>query len=224
MPGERELIDYLSRFVTPRRRTRMEQVLDERTRYITVVVEDVYQPHNASAVLRSCDAFGVQDVHIVENRNRYRVNPGVELGTSRWLTLHRYRSGEDNTGRAVESLHRRGYRVIATTPHTDDIELADLLVTDGPLALMFGNELDGLSPRALDLADGYVRIAMHGFVESLNISVCAAVALHHLTRRMRSDVADWRLAEDERNEIFLRWLRRSVKNHGALERQFRSTT
>jgi tRNA (guanosine-2'-O-)-methyltransferase len=198
----------------------MQEVLSNRTRYLTVAVEDVYQPHNASAVLRSCDAFGVQDVHIIENRNRYRVNPGVELGTSQWLTLHRYRKSEDNTECAVQSLRRRGYRVVATTPHTDDVELTAFSPKEGPVALLFGNELEGLSDRALQLADEYLRIDMHGFVESLNISVSAAVVLHELSRRVRSEVMDWRLTDRERDELLLQWLRRSVKNHVALERQF----
>jgi tRNA (guanosine-2'-O-)-methyltransferase len=220
MSDSQALIDYLAGFVTDRRYQTMRRVLSSRTRYVTVAVEDIYQPHNASAVLRTCDAFGVQDVHIIENRNRYRVNPGVELGTSQWLTLHRHRAAQDNTAAAVARLRQAGYRVVATTPHTDDVELAELSITDGPVALLFGNELDGLSDRALDLCDEYVRIDMHGFVESFNISVSAAIVLHHLTRRMRAEAPDWQLSDEERQTLLLRWLRRNVKNHAAIERQF----
>lgn len=223
MPETQALVEYLSGFVTERRYEKMQQVLAKRTRYVTVAVEDIYQPHNASAVLRTCDAFGVQDVHIIENRNRYRVNPGVELGTSQWLTLHRHRGRDDNSAAAIDDLRARGYRIIATTPHTDDVELAELSVSDGPIALLFGNELDGLSDRALDLADEYLRIDMHGFVESFNISVSAAIVLHHLTCRVRADVDEWTLNESERRELLLLWLRRNVKNHAALERRLEET-
>jgi tRNA (guanosine-2'-O-)-methyltransferase len=223
MPGTQALVEYLSGFVTERRYEKMQQVLAERTRYVTVAVEDIYQPHNASAVLRTCDAFGVQDVHIIENRNRYRVNPGVELGTSQWLTLHRHRGGTDNSAAAIDDLRARGYRIVATTPHTDDVELADLSVSHGPIALLFGNELDGLSDRALDLADEYLRIDMRGFVESFNISVSAAIVLHYLTRRVRAEVDEWGLGEAERRELLLLWLRRNVKNHVALERRLEET-
>ena len=214
------LVDYLARFVTDERRARMHEVLAKRTRYLTVVVEDIYQPHNASAVLRTCDGFGVQDVHIIENRNEYRLNPGVELGTAQWLTLHRYRGVGDNTPTAIDSLRAAGYRIVATTPHTDQVALEELDLARGPVALLFGNELDGLSETALEAADEHLVIPMYGFVESFNISVSAAIVLHHLTRRMRAEAPDWQLSEKERQALLLRWLRRNVKNHAAIERQF----
>ncbi|MFW5690007.1 MAG: TrmH family RNA methyltransferase [Spirochaetota bacterium] len=217
------LTDYLSSFVTPERLARMHEVLAERTRYLTVVVEDIYQPHNASAVLRTCDCFGVQDVHIVENRNRYRLNPGVELGTAQWLTLHRYRGEGDNTPAAIEALRAAGYRIVATTPHTDQVELERFDLEAGPAALLFGNELDGLSPTALEAADEHLAIPMYGFVESFNISVSAAIVLHHLTHVLRTSDHDYRLGDDERREVLLAWLRSSIGRVEALEREFERT-
>ncbi|HKK48615.1 MAG TPA: RNA methyltransferase [Alkalispirochaeta sp.] len=223
-----EEVAILRRHVTDRRWERMQQVLNRRSRYIAVAVEDIYQPHNGSAVLRSCDAFGVQDVHIIENRNRYRVNPGVELGTAQWLSMYRYPRPHDSeagaaaaqTRAAVATLHRQGYRVVATTPHRDDVTLAELDLTMGPVALLFGSEKDGLSEVALDLADEYMRIPMEGFVESLNISVSAAVSLHELAGRLRNGSITWQLRERERNIVLARWLRHSVRHAGAiLERE-----
>lgn len=184
-------IELLRRFVTDRRWTRMQQVLAARTRYLTVAIEDIYQPHNASAVLRSCDAFGVQDVHIIENRNRYRINPGVELGTSQWLTLRRYhRPDPDRPLRATEEcitqLRRSGYRIVVTSPHQSAPTPEEISLDSGPLALLFGTEKEGLTETALAMADESLRIPMVGFVESLNISVCAAISLQILARRLRT--------------------------------------
>lgn len=221
-------IRVLEEFVTENRRTRMATVLDNRTRYVTVMLEDIYQPHNASAVLRSCDAFGVQDVHIVENRNSYQVNPGVELGTSQWLNLIRCKDG---TEACIETLRNDGYRIVATTPHRNGATIDSFDLTAGPCAIMFGTEKDGLSDAALANADEYLRIPMVGFVESLNISVSAALTLYALTTRLReSEIArtgtragalagtevSWRLQSEERHELYYRWLRKSVRNADAI--------
>lgn len=205
-------IDYFARMITPERHGRIEQVLAERTRYLTVVLEDIFQPHNASAVLRSCDAFGVQDVHVIENSNTFTSHSGVELGTSQWLTVHRYRENENNTREAVQSLKDQGYRIIATSPHAEDTDLEKLDVTAGKMALLFGTELTGLSPLALDLADEYVKIPMFGFVESLNISVSCAVSLHHIMHEIRSMTIDYALGEQEKAALRLKWMRQSLKN------------
>ncbi len=215
-----ELVAYLARFVTEERLARMRRVLDERTRYLTVVVEDVYQPHNASAVLRTCDCFGIQDVHIVENRNQYRLNPGVELGTAQWLTLHRYGSNEHNTRDALRRLRESGYRIVATSPHTHEVSLDRFDLEAGPAALLFGNELDGLSCEAMQTADEHLVIPMYGFVESFNISVSAAIVLHRLSSRLRSSDIAYRLSPDDRIRVMLGWLRSSVGRAEALEREF----
>lgn len=219
---DRGLIAFLSEFVTPERKRRMEEVLAERTRYLTVAVEDIYQPHNASAVLRTCDCFGVQDVHIIENRNEYRLNPGVELGTAQWLTLHRYREREKNTADAITGLRRHGYRIVATTPHTDQCSLAEFDVAAGPAALLFGTELDGLSREALELADEHLVIPMYGFVESFNISVSAAIILSSLTERLRRSGLNYTLSDEEQDALRLSWLRSSIGRVESLEREYRA--
>jgi tRNA (guanosine-2'-O-)-methyltransferase len=220
MPADPRLIEFLSQFVTDARRNRMEAALAQRTRYLTVALEDIYQSHNASAVLRSCDGLGIQDVHVIENRNPYKVNPDVALGTSQWLTIHTYRDGQHNTRAAFDEMRRRGYRVVATAPHRGDIDLEDFAIEEGPVALVFGNELDGLTDVALDNADAYLRIPMRGFVDSFNISVSAALCMHHLTHRMRSRGVTWQLSETEARELRLSWLRRSIRRSDALEAQY----
>ena len=235
-----ELLAYLQRFVTEKRLERMNAVLDQRTRYLTVVLEDIFQPHNASAVLRSCDAFGIQDVHIIENRNAYRLNPDIELGTSQWLTLQKYRAKlaeppdaltrEDrespaaaaNSLRTLVGLRDRGYRIAATVPRADGYRLSELPLEGGPIALVFGTELTGLSRTALDFADLAVAIPMHGFVESFNISVSAALCLYDLSTRLRESQIPWRITQEERQTILYRWLKTSIKKADALEREFLS--
>lgn len=221
-------ITILRPFISDRRWERMQTVLAHRTRYVTVAVEDIYQPHNGSAILRSCDAFGFQDVHIIENRNRYQVNPGVELGTSQWLTMHRYRREENDhpaaaTDACLHALRGAGYRIVATSPHEEGATPDTLPLAGGPVALLFGTEKEGLTETALAGADEHLRIPMVGFVESLNISVSAAVTLHRLGNRLREGGTvpiPWQLSEDERRDILHRWILRNVRHaHQIISRQ-----
>ncbi len=215
-----QLIAALSDYVTLQRLQRMQEVLEKRTRHLCVVMEDIYQSHNASAVLRSCDCFGIQDVHIIENRNTYQVNPDVALGASKWLTLKKYNTLENNTENCIQQLREKGYRIIATTPHQDDCLLEELPV-DQKTALLFGTELQGLTQQAIDLADGYVKIPMVGFTESFNISVCAALCLYYLSPKVRNTVTDWQLSDEEKADVMLEWLQQSVSNPESLVRYFK---
>ncbi len=217
---KQQLIAALSDYVTPQRLLRMQKVLKKRTRHLCVVMEDIYQSHNASAVLRSCDCFGIQDVHIIENQNTYQVNPDVALGASKWLTLRKYNSLEDNTENCIRKLKDNGYRIVATTPHENDCLLEELPV-DQKTALLFGTELHGLTQQAIDLADGYVKIPMVGFTESFNISVCAALCLYHLSPKIRNTVPQWQLPDEEKADVMLEWLQQSVSNPESLMLHFK---
>jgi len=189
----------------------MDQVLGYRTRYITVVLEDIYQPQNASAVLRTCDCFGIQDIHIIENRNQYKLNPDVTLGSDKWLNLIRYRKYADNTIEAINDLKKSGYRIIATTPSGKSQNLDDFDIHKGKAALFFGAELNGLTDKVLINADEFLEIPMYGFTRSYNISVSAAIILYNITARLRVSRINWQLPEDERIELKLRWIKNSLK-------------
>lgn len=215
-----ELIKYFKSFVSEKRLSKMENILSLRTRYLTVVLENIYQPHNASAVLRSCDGFGVQDVHIIENSNSYRVNPGVSLGTSQWLTMHRYNKEEENSISAIKNLKEQGYRIVATTPHRNDQNLETFDLSKGKIALFFGTEMHGLSNTVLENADEFMEIPMYGFVESFNISVSCALSLHNLSHRLRDSNIDWMLNLKEKEKVMLEWMRNSVKNATSLEEEY----
>ena len=215
------MLEFLTQFITDERRQRFEEVLDFRTRHITVVLEDIFQPHNASAVLRSCDLRGIQDIHIVENNYVYDVNPDVVLGSTKWLNLYHYnKEGEFNTPAAFERLHERGYKIVATCPHRDDFT-PDTLPLDQPVALVFGTEKLGLSDYAVENADMHVRIPMFGFTESYNISVSAALLLYALTNRLHASTdIDWHLTEEERNALRLVWTRRTLNRIRQYDRKF----
>lgn len=215
-----ELVNYLREFATESRWEKITEVAEQRTRHITVVVEDIYQSHNASAVLRSCDGFGIQDVHIIENKNDFDASSQVTIGADQWLTLHRYKEpGVDNTEACFNKLKRQGYKIIATTPHEDDTSLNDLRITD-KTALVFGSEIDGISDRAKELADGFMKIPMAGFSESFNISVSAAVCLYNITRRLKESDIVWNLTKEELDDLKLEWLKKSIKAGEKLEKAF----
>ena len=215
-----KLIRQLEAFVTDRRLALINKVMAQRTRYITVVLEDIFQPQNASAVLRSCDCFGIQDVHIIENKNAYQINPDVALGSQKWLSLYKYRDTANNTAIAIDQLKQKGYRIVATTPHKQECRLDDFNVVRGKFALVFGTELEGLSAEAISRADEYLTIPMVGFTESLNLSVTAAIILFQLTNRIRQLSIPWQLTESERADLKLQWLKNSLRSGEALEKLF----
>lgn len=216
---QQALIEHLSRYATAERLAKFERVLAERTRYLTVALEDIYQAHNASAVVRSCDAFGLQDVHIIENRNPYQLNPGVSLGSEKWCSLLRYHQGPANTAPCLSHLREQGYLLAATTLNKTDVALADLPL-DQPVALIFGTELEGISETVFQMADRFVQIPMYGFAESFNISVSAALCLYETTTRLRRSGLPYGLSEAEKQALRLQWLRRSVRKSDEKERGF----
>ncbi len=216
----KKLIDYLSELVTDERWQRMNEIIADRTEYLTVVLEDIYQPHNASAVLRTCDCFGIQNVHIIENQNEYTINPDVALGASKWLNLQKYNTEKNNTLACINSLKKEGYRIIATTPHTNDIDLNNFDLKKGKTALMFGSEQPGLSKLALEHADEFLKIPMFGFTESFNISVSASIILHYLRLMLNQSDIKWNLTERKKEEILLNWLRQSISRSDVIEKEY----
>jgi len=206
--------------MTDERRDQMAHVLAQRTKYLTVVLEDIFQPQNASAVLRTCDCFGIQDVHIIENRNEFNVDPEVVMGSSKWISIHRYNQQQNNTREAMQKLKKQGYRIVATSPHKDDVNLENLDLNAGKLALVFGTELTGISDIVREEADEFMKIPMYGFTESFNISVSAAISMHHLKHRLQQSSINWQLSEADRQRVYLQWLKQSVKKSDLLVDRF----
>lgn len=203
-----QLLEHLETYLTPQRKARFDAVLPNRTKHFTVATEDVYQLHNTSAVIRSCDVFGIQEVHIVEERNSKRIDREIAMGSQKWVDLKRYHT----VGDCVNNLKDNGYQIVATTPHHNDQVLADFDITKKS-CFFFGRETEGLSQAVLDVADCYLKIPMVGFTESLNISVSAAIILQDVTNKLRQSDVKWQLSEQEQLEKRLDWISKTLKSY-----------
>ena len=217
---DQDLLGYFGNFISKSKKQTIDRVLLNRTRFITVVLEDIFQPHNASAVVRSCDCFGVQDLHIIESSNEYILNPKVTQGSSKWVDIYRYnKSGVSNTGNCLTQLENDGYVIYATTPHESEIDVEEIPL-DSKIALVFGAELKGLSDYALQRASKVATIPMYGFTESFNLSVSVALCLHSLINKLHQSTVEWPMNDQEKDAIRLNWYRKSVRNADILERAF----
>ncbi|MCF6346944.1 MAG: RNA methyltransferase [Flavobacteriaceae bacterium] len=191
----------------------------QRTRHLTVVLEDIYQKHNTSAVVRNCDIFGIQDLHIIENKYNSYVSNQVAKGAQKWIDFHEYNQHEYNTEKCIHTLRENGYQIIATTPHNDSCLLQEFDITKKS-ALVFGVEKDGVSDYIMKEADGYLKIPMVGFTESFNISVAVAIILQNLTTRLRNSEVKWQLSEQEKDEKRLDWCKKTILNVDEIVERF----
>jgi tRNA (guanosine-2'-O-)-methyltransferase len=214
-----KLLTYLEGFVTDKRKNLFRNILQDRTRHFTVVLEDIYQQHNSSAVIRSCDIFGIQDVHVIENKYNSKVSRHIAKGSQKWLTFNRYNEDKNNTIDCLENLKSKGYQVIATTPHNDSCVLHDFDITKKS-AFVFGVEKAGVSDDVMKNADGFLKIPMVGFTESLNISVAAAIILENLTFKLRNSSVDWKLTNEEQKILYASWIEKTIKNVDEIKERF----
>ena len=216
------LITYLEGFVTEKRKNTFKNILLNRTRHFTVVLEDIFQQHNSSAVIRSCDVFGIQDIHIIENKYQSKVSRHVAKGSQKWLNLNNYKEDKNNTKDCLTRLKNEGYQIIATSPHNNTCKLHDLDISKKS-AFIFGVEKSGVSEEVLINSDEILTIPMVGFTESLNISVAAAIILENLTNKLRNSNYEWRLSEKEQEIIYANWLEKSIKNVDEIKNRFFKT-
>lgn len=217
------LLDYLGQYITENKKTGIERVLSQRTRFITVVLEDIFKPHNASAVIRTCDCFGIQDIHLIEKSDTYKVNPFVTRGASQWVDLHKYYTAEGSpVEKCFTNLRSKGYSIFATSPSADALSIYDFpLAPDQKVALVFGNEHEGISDEVKSKADALVHIPMRGFTESFNISVSASIFLFELMKRVSvSDFPDFHLSEGEKAVLRSRWYKEIVPHADLHEKRY----
>ncbi|WP_107038025.1 TrmH family RNA methyltransferase [Brumimicrobium mesophilum] len=220
MDVEEKLLNALYSIITKEKIEKFERISSERTRHITVVVENLYQEHNASAVMRSCDCFGIQDLHVIEKDNNFSVNRDIALGAGQWVNHHHYTDILYPTTTCIQTLKKNGYKIAATTPHTDAFTINDVPI-DEPIAFLFGTEQTGLSEKALDLADYYVKIPMVGFTESFNISVSAALTINTIrTRLEKQNEFNWKLSKKEQTELKIEWCKKIIKNPNGVVKDF----
>jgi tRNA (guanosine-2'-O-)-methyltransferase len=206
-----KFLNYLEDFVTDKRKETFQKVLEHRTRHFTVVLEDIYQPHNSSAVIRSCDIFGLQDVHIIQNKYSSKVSRHVAKGSQKWLDIKKYNQSATNTQDCLDALRNDGYQIIATTPHNDSCVLHEFDFTK-KAAFVFGVEKEGVSEYTMNQADGFLKIPMVGFTESLNISVAASIILQDVTTKLRASTINWKLSEKEKEILYADWIQKSIKS------------
>lgn len=213
-----KLLEYLETFVTENRIERFKAILPQRTKHFTVATEDVYQLHNTSAVMRTCDVFGIQELHIVEEVNSKSIDREIAMGAQKWVDLNRYHSISD----CIQNVKSKGYQIVATTPHVNDCELIDFDITKKS-CFFFGRESQGLSQEVLDEADCFLKIPMVGFTESLNISVSAAIILQHVTAKLRKSDLNWQLTEAEIIEKRFDWINKTIKDYDAIVAHYHET-
>lgn len=204
----RERIAWLAEFMLPERYDVLRRTVAMRTRYMTILAENTFHPQNAAALIRHCEAFGLQQMHTVETVCRFNPNAAIVRGTDRWVDIRRHRS----TAEAIAALRGEGYRIVATTPHREDTTPESFDVTRGRFALVFGTEHAGISEEVLASADEFLRIPMCGMVESLNVSASAAILIYMLSERMRRQVEGWNMAAAEQVATLYGWMCRSVKD------------
>ena len=210
-----KLLAHLETYLTEKRKERFDAVLSQRTKHFTVATEDVYQLHNTSAVIRSCDVFGIQEINIVEERNTKRIDREIAMGAQKWVDLNRYHSVKD----CIQDLKQKGYQIVATTPHINDCELKDFDVSKKS-CFFFGRETEGLSDEVINQADSFLKIPMVGFTESLNISVSAAIILQEVTSKLRQTDVNWQLTEEETAEKRLDWIKKTIKSYDEIVERF----
>lgn len=220
---EKSVLHHLSQYVTEHKKQSIERVLSSRTRYVTIVLEDIYQSQNSSAVIRTCECLGIQDVHIIENESKYSANRRVLKGADKWMTINRYRGkGIDQTEVCFQSLRSRGYCIAIADPAEDGISIEELGI-ERPLAIVLGNELHGLSSSAITQGDVKVRIPMYGFTESFNVSVSAALCLNFVLTKLKNKELNTTLSDDEKDQLRLAWFRKIIRRSEIIEREFLRT-
>ena len=222
MPINQPLFDFLYQFVSDHKKELLEKVLSNRTRKLTVVMEDIFQSQNASAVIRTCECLGIQDVHVIESRSKYGTNLKVLKGSHYWVNIikHGFQM-QQGPKTAFEELKKKGYKILVTSVSPQSQSIYDIDPDElGKIALVLGNELHGTSTEASDQADGLVHIPMAGFTESFNVSVSAAICCSVLLNKIRSSKIDWKLSDEEKADIRMEWVRAMVNRVDVLERNF----
>ena len=220
MNTEEKILAEFYEIISESKREMFDRIASERTKHFTVVMENIYQEHNASAVLRSCDCFGIQELHVIEKDNQYKVQRDIALGAGRWVDMFNYDKGESPTNDCITKLKNKGYKIIATTPHTNDVTINEFDLTQ-PFALVFGTERRGISEEIKEMADEFVKIPMYGFTESFNISVSAAISLNVVRERLEKSNLNWKLSSEEQIALKIKWSKKILKAGVELEKLFR---
>lgn len=203
------LYEILSEHLTERKRELFEVIANNRTRYLTLVLEDIYQAQNTSAIQRSAESWGIQDLHIIENQHYFKHHKRIAKGAGNWLTLHRYNSEDNNSTNCFTHLKKEGYQIAVTMLDDDAISIAELDLSK-KTAVVLGTELTGTSDIALKYADVKIVIPTYGFTESLNVGAAAAVITQSLAERLRKENLPWKLSDSEKLVLKSEWAKQTI--------------
>jgi tRNA (guanosine-2'-O-)-methyltransferase len=217
--SRKKLTEYLESFLTEERKLLLHKVLENRTRHITVVIEDLYQTQNISAVMRSCECVGIQDIHIVEGENDFQIHKAIAMGADKWLTLKHYLNEKNPMLTCIHELKKKGYSIVATLPDDNSCFLEELPL-EKPVAFLFGTELTGLSNEAIAAADKTVKIPMHGFTNSFNISNSVAIIVSYCIEKLRKSAICWQFSEEEKEELLFDWVQKSINKPELLIKRY----
>ena len=211
----RERLDYMTKFITDERRDVLQRTVAQRTHYMRILTENMFHPQNASAIMRHCEAFGIQQIHTVEDRCKFDPSVNIVRGTQKWVDVEHH----ETTAEALAALKSEGYRIVATTPHRCSATPESFDVTKGKFALVFGTEHAGISDEVIEAADDFLMIPMCGMVESLNVSASAAILIYMLSERIRQSVDGWQLSDEEQLKLLTRWTMSSVRDYEGILRR-----
>ncbi len=220
MELENVVLNQLFALVTEKKKNLFNHIAEQRTNHVTVVMEDINKEHNASAVMRTCDCFGVQNISVIEKNQKFTIHRDIAMGSSKWVDVKSFAHGETPSADCIKDLKKNGYKIIATTPHTN--RTIEQINIDQPIALIFGTERDGISQEVYEHADELVKIPMYGFIESFNISVSAAIILSSLRNRLEESNLDWKLSKKEQVALKIKWCTRIIKNGEKVEAEIRN--
>lgn len=220
MTIDEKVLNEFYNIITENKIDKYEHIASERTKYITIVMENIQKDHNASAVLRTCDCFGIQNLHAIEKSVNYEIQRDIALGAGNWVDLHSHSKGESPSQECISKLKSEGYKIVATSPHTD-LSIQDLDISQ-PIALVFGTEQHGISEDVVELADELVKIPMYGFTESFNISVSAAIALNILRTKLQTSDIDWKLSPYDQTLLKIKWCTKILREGEKIEKEIRA--
>jgi len=211
----KKLVEELGSHVSKNKYNLVHKNSFERTRQITTVFEDLYQAHNISACLRTCECFGLTDVHIIENTNEYVTTDNIDMGSSKWLNVHRYNSFKNNTIECIQKLKENKYLIMGMDLSDNSINIGDVPVNKN-IAFIYGKEEEGLSDIVHEHADKIVKLPIYGFTQSFNVSVSVAVTLTHIIPRLRNEDT-WALSEVDRYELLRVWFKKIITKSDQVE-------
>ncbi len=206
-------------FLTEHKQQLFQKILNYRTRHFVVAAEDISHERNAGAMMRTCDCFGIQDFHLIENNHSKKATHFMAKGAEKWISKSVYDRDEESALKCISALKANGYRIVATTPHAQQNALQDFDISS-KAAFFFGSEDPGVSHLVEENADEFLTVPIYGFTESYNVSVATALILQHVTRKLHLSDVSWQLTENEKQDLLLEWTMKSVRSSELLVKRF----